>query len=69
MKCSVLADAVKKVLNEDGVHEGERNYHRYLSCIRVSPEHITICLKYKILSKGNLVDDGLILKIIKERKK
>lgn len=48
VKCSVLTDAVKKVLNEDGVHEGERNYHRYLSCIRVSPEHITICLKYRI---------------------
>lgn len=45
--CAELLDAVRQVCRDDGIPESETAVRRVLSCIRVSPEIITICLKYR----------------------
>lgn len=47
VKCSTLTDAADRVLRNDGISDNQINYQKMLAWIRVSPDTISICVKYK----------------------
>ena len=47
VKNSVLENAVNNILKADGIPENQIQYHKLISWIRVSPDIITVCMKYK----------------------